>query len=119
MRTVFVPYFMLPQNIKKPKKSRKSLTSQLVDSDNEEDPLDVHERELREAGNEEHTVVLCVEVENGGETSAGFAVESVKVTVGGDGAQTHLIGWGDSGFLQSDLVFPLLLDLGAFQRKAA
>ncbi|KIP06996.1 hypothetical protein PHLGIDRAFT_436056 [Phlebiopsis gigantea 11061_1 CR5-6] len=107
MRTVFVPYFILPQNIKKSKDSRKSLTNQRNDSDNDEDPLEVHERELREAGNEEHTVVLCVEVENGGEASAGFAVESVKVTVGGDGAQTHLIGWGNSGFSQSDLVFPL------------
>ena len=98
---------MLPQNIKKSKSAQKSLTSHPNDSDDEEDPLEVHERELREAGNEEHTVVLCVEVENGGETSAGFAVESVKVTVGGDGAQTHLIGWGGSGFTQSDLVFPL------------
>ena len=105
MRTVFVPYFMLPQNNKK--KTNKTRHSVIADSDSEDDVLDVHERELREAGNEEHTVVLCVEVENGGEASAGFAVESVKVSVGGDGAQTHLIGWGDSGFLQSDLVFPL------------
>lgn len=106
---MFVPYFMLPQGIKKKvgKKSRKSILNKPEDSDSEDDALDMQERELLEAGNEEHTVVLCVEVENGGEASAGFAVESVKVTVGGEGAQTHLIGWGDTGFLQSDLVFPL------------
>lgn len=109
MRTVFVPYFMLPKRGKKSaKKGRKALRS--AGSDSEDlDPLDLHEQELLEAGNEEHTVVLCVEVENGGESSAGFCVENVKVTVGGEGAQTHLIGWGDNGFLESDLVFPLLL----------
>jgi hypothetical protein len=110
MRTVFVPYFMLPlPGTKTTKKSRKTLPAKTDDSDSDSDPLDMQKRELREAGNEEHTVVLCVEVENGGESSAGFCVESVKVTVGGEGAQTRLVGWGESGFLESDLVFPLFI----------
>ena len=115
MRTVFVPYFMLPQPGKKPPTKRRSIMpGKAEDSDTDDDPLDIHERELLEAGSEEHTVVLCVEVENGGEASAGFAVESVKVSVGGEGAQTRLIGWGESGFLQSDLVFPL--QIGPFEQ---
>lgn len=113
MRTVFVPYFMLPQPSSRKRNNRKSKavfnpTGSTTDEE-DFDGMDLHERELREAGNEEHTVVLCVEIENGGESSSGFAVESVKVTVGGEGAQTRLIGWGDKGLLESDLVFPLLL----------
>ncbi|GJE92801.1 hypothetical protein PsYK624_089580 [Phanerochaete sordida] len=116
MRTVFVPYFMLPQPGKGSQKKRRSVKpSTTDDSDSDDsDPLDLHERELLEAGSEEHTVVLCVEVENGGESSAGFAVEKVKVTVGGEGAQTRLIGWGDTGFLQSEDVFPLRI--GPFEQ---
>ncbi|EKM54753.1 uncharacterized protein PHACADRAFT_29927 [Phanerochaete carnosa HHB-10118-sp] len=116
MRTVFVPYFMLPQPDKGPHRRRRGITSgKDDDSDSSDrDLLDVHERELLEAGSEEHTVVLCVEVENGGESTAGFSVENVKVTVGGEGAQTRLIGWGETGLLQSDLVFPLLI--GPFEQ---
>ncbi|CAL1706026.1 unnamed protein product [Somion occarium] len=113
MRTVFVPYFMLPPNGTRkstngtPRKSSPDTDSEESDLDDEEH---LNERELREAGNEEHTVVLCVEVENGGESSAGFAVESVNVSVGGEGAQTRLIGWGESGLSQPEKVFPLLLN---------
>ncbi|KAK7692136.1 hypothetical protein QCA50_003755 [Cerrena zonata] len=111
MRTVFVPYFMLSHNGSR--RSRNGTPKKLFkdeDSDSDEDDEDhLNERELREAGNEEHTVVLCVEVGNGGESPSGFAVESVKVTVGGEGAQTKLIGWGNDGLETPDRVFPLHL----------
>ncbi|KAG6865222.1 hypothetical protein C0991_004345 [Blastosporella zonata] len=73
MRTVFVPYVLLP--------------SPDVDE----------EQEREEAGSEERTVVLCVEIENTGESGAGvgFIVEEVKVSIGGEGAKATLIGWGD------------------------
>ncbi|KAG6872560.1 hypothetical protein C0995_008833 [Termitomyces sp. Mi166 len=83
MRTVFVPYVLLP------------------DQEGHSD-LDgaQEEREKREAGNEERTVVLCVEIENSGESgdSIGFMVEKVEVSIGGEGAKVTLIGWGDGCF---------------------
>ena len=83
MRTVFVPYVLLPE------------THISLDPDETQD-----ERERREAGNEERTVVLCVEVENSGEagSSVGFLVEKVDVKIGGDGAKATLIGWGEESF---------------------
>lgn len=111
MRTVFVPYFMLPQpGTRKPRKDKAGAKGASDSSDEDDmDPESIHERELREAGAEEHTVILCVEVENSGESSAGFAVESVKVTVGGEGAQTRLIGWGESASDEPESIFPLLI----------
>ena len=66
--------------------------------------------EEREAGNEERSVVLCVEVENSGESDTGFSVEGVEVTVGGEGATSRLIGWG-AGFEENPekSIFPLQL----------
>ena len=66
--------------------------------------------EEREAGNEERSVVLCVEVENSGESGTGFSVEHVEVTVGGEGATSRLIGWG-AGFEENPekSIFPLQL----------
>ena len=66
--------------------------------------------EEREAGNEERSVVLCVEVENSGESGTGFSVEHVEVTVGGEGATSRLIGWG-AGFEENPekTIFPLQL----------
>lgn len=83
MRTVFVPYVLLPE------------TQVSLDSDDAQD-----ERERREAGNEERTVVLCVEIENSGESGSdvGFLVEKVDVKVGGEGAKATLIGWGEGSF---------------------
>ncbi|KAI0074410.1 hypothetical protein K474DRAFT_1647966 [Panus rudis PR-1116 ss-1] len=114
MRTVFVPYFMLPQT-----GPRKTNGYNRESADKHEDATDegyddegeeaLNERELREAGNEEHTVILCVEVVNGGESSVGYAVESVNVTVSGEGAQTRLIGWGERGMEEAEKVFPLFL----------
>ncbi|KAG5352460.1 hypothetical protein C0989_002170 [Termitomyces sp. Mn162] len=82
MRTVFVPSVLLPDQ---------------EDPDLEDTQ---EERERREAGNEERTVVLCVEIENSGESGAsiGFMVEKVEVSIGGEGAKAMLIGWGDGGF---------------------
>ncbi|KAH9892416.1 TRAPP trafficking subunit Trs65-domain-containing protein [Cubamyces lactineus] len=85
MRTVFVPYFLLPQ--------------------------ETNGQEQREAGNEEHTVVLSVEIENVfAEPHASsfsptfhFEVERADVTVGGTGARTALVGWGS----QAGDLFPL------------
>ena len=85
MRTVFVPYVLLPE------------TQDSLDPDESQD-----EREKREAGNEERTVVLCVEVENSGESGSnvGFLVEKVDVKIGGEGAKATLIGWGEGSFRQ-------------------
>lgn len=83
MRTVFVPSVLLPS---------------LMDRDDEDDgDIDPEEeKERREAGNEERTVVLCVEIENSGESGSnvGFIVEKVDVNVTGEGSKTILIGWG-------------------------
>ncbi|KAK0205036.1 TRAPP trafficking subunit Trs65-domain-containing protein [Desarmillaria ectypa] len=86
MRTVFVPAVLLPE----------------ADADQDE------ERERREAGNEERTVVLCLEVENTGETDldVGFTIEKVDVKVGGEGAKAILIGW-DEGQNKGEAIFPL------------
>ena len=70
MRTVFVPYFLLAQD--KPNgiasMPREYLENEIKDagssSDSDVDEDILEEREQREAGNEEHTVVLSVEVEN-------------------------------------------------------
>ncbi|KAF8961451.1 TRAPP trafficking subunit Trs65-domain-containing protein [Flammula alnicola] len=84
MRTVFVPYVLLPE------------TEGVIEGLDEEEK----ERERREAGSEERTVVLCVEIENSGDLgmTAGFMVEKVDVNIGGEGARATLIGWGDHGF---------------------
>ncbi|GLB39687.1 putative TRAPP trafficking subunit Trs65 [Lyophyllum shimeji] len=83
MRTVFVPYVLLPE------------TERNADLDEVQE-----ERERREAGNEERTVVLCVEVENSGESGPGigFMIEKVDVSIGGEGARATLVGWGDGCF---------------------
>jgi hypothetical protein len=96
MRTVFVPYVLLPEK------------NGNLDYD---DVLD--ERERREAGNDERTVILCVEVENSGESGpgVGFCVEAVDIKVGGEGARTALIGWGEHGTAEKAEhgTFPLLV----------
>ena len=100
MRTVFVPYVLLP---------RKAGSSFSSISDDGED-----ERDRREAGNEERTVVLCVEIENSGESgpNTGFQVERVDVDVGGEDTEAHLIGWDDVSLKDMDenAVFPLRID---------
>ncbi|KAJ7653475.1 TRAPP trafficking subunit Trs65-domain-containing protein [Mycena rosella] len=94
MRTVFVPAVLLP------------LTgTQTVDEEDEE-------RDRLEAGTDERTVVLCVELENSGESgrSVGFEVEKVDVKVGGGddaGARAVLVGWGEQGVKDSASVFPM------------
>lgn len=101
MRTVFVPYVFLPE------------MHTYVNSEENEDDDEDDDREKREAGNEERTVVLCVEVENSGESGpgVGFAVESVDVSIGGEGAKATLIGWGDEVFGKDaeGEAFPLLV----------
>ncbi|KII92192.1 hypothetical protein PLICRDRAFT_36980 [Plicaturopsis crispa FD-325 SS-3] len=84
MRTVFVPYVVLG--------GAQKAFEELEDEDDE--------RERRDAGNEERTVVLCVEVENAGESGpgVGFTVEGVDVHIGGEGAKAMLIGWGEGVF---------------------
>lgn len=61
------------------------------------------------AGNEERTVVLCVEIENSGESGQGigFEVEKVDVSISGGEAQATLITWGSEGFTGEKAVFPL------------
>ncbi|PPQ63886.1 hypothetical protein CVT24_010353 [Panaeolus cyanescens] len=99
MRTVFVPYVLLPE------------TEGIVDDMDEEDK----ERIRKEAGSEEKTVVLCVEIENAGDlgSTAGFMVEKVDVTIGGEGAKATLIGWGDEGFSPNAAKTTFPLRIGA------
>ncbi|KAJ7241923.1 TRAPP trafficking subunit Trs65-domain-containing protein [Mycena haematopus] len=95
MRTVFVPSVLLP------------LTgAQSTDEETDE------ERDRLEAGTDERTVVLCVELENSGESGrmVGFEVEKVDVKVGGGddaGARAVLVGWGNEGGKDNGSVFPM------------
>lgn len=96
MRTVFVPHILFPE-----------MTS---GTDLNEDDNEAQERE---AGDNERTVVLCVEVENSGESGPGigFSVEMVDVKISGEGASTKLIGWRE-GALEAEVekhTFPLLV----------
>ena len=81
MRTVFIPQLYIPG-----------------DADSEQ-----------RATSEESTVVLCVEIENSGDSGAGFSVDSVNVVISGEGAKIRLIGWGEGGASDSAKVFPLLM----------
>lgn len=102
MRTVFVPYMIFPQDhINNDGEQMRSYPG----SDSDEDEW---ERERKEAGNDESTVVLCVEIENSGESGMGFTVESVDVNISGSGAKTTLIKWGPEENPESQ-VFPLLI----------
>ncbi|KAF5325505.1 hypothetical protein D9619_009948 [Psilocybe cf. subviscida] len=95
MRTVFVPYVLLPET--------EGLSANLDEESKE--------RERRDAGNDERTVVLCVEIENSGDpgATAGFLVEKVDVNIGGEGAKATLIGWGEQGLSKeaARTTFPL------------
>ena len=87
MRTVLVPYVLFPEaGADVPWESNVSAAENAEEWD----------RERREAGNDESTVVLCVEVENCGESDMTFLVEGVDVFISGQGAKTTLIKWGDS-----------------------
>lgn len=71
-------------------------------------PGDVEdELEMSEIGSEERTIVLCVELENTGESKLGFQVDGIKVQVSGEGARAKLIAWGDKAFENPESVFPL------------
>jgi hypothetical protein len=90
MRTVFVPYVLLPSS------------GGMVD-----------EEDAPAAGMAESTVMLCVELENLGEASGGgFAVEAVDVDVSGDGARATLIRWDASKSPEQS--FPIRL--GAYEQ---
>ena len=100
MRTVFIPHVLLP----------KTNTSESDQGVYGHDDFD-NNNEEREAGNSERTVVLCIEVENSGESgpNMGFALERLDVKIGGEDATTRLIGWGEGAFdldIESHL-FPL------------
>ena len=87
MRTVLVPYVLFPEaDPDVPWESNVSAA---------ENP-EGWDRERREAGNDESTVVLCVEIENSGESDMTFVVEGVDVFISGQGAKTTLIKWGNS-----------------------
>ena len=96
MRTVFVPYVLFPEaHPEVPWESNVSAAENAEEWD----------RERREAGNDECTVVLCVEIENSGESDMAFIAESVDVFISGQGAKTTLIKWGDRGS-----IFPLSIE---------
>lgn len=96
MRTVFVPHILFPE-----------VNPGTGFNDDDSDAQE------REAGNNERTVVLCVELENSGESGSGigFSVERVDVKIGGEGASAKLIGWGEGAF-EAEVethTFPLLI----------
>jgi len=93
MRTVFVPYVLFPEA-----RADVPWGSNISATENTEE----WDRERREAGSDESTVVLCVEIENSGESEMSFVVEGVDVFISGQGAKTTLIKWGDS-----EDIFPL------------
>lgn len=102
MRTVFVPHILF--------QAIQPILRVGVDPDESDFKS---ENEEREAGNIERTVVLCVEVENSEESGrdVGFSLENVDVEIGGEGATTRLIGWGEGGcdLDIAERVFPLML----------
>jgi len=71
--------------------------------------LDASQEERDKIGDEERTVVLCVEIENSGESGQGigFEVENVDVVISGDEAKATLITWGQESFTSQENVFPL------------
>ena len=87
MRTVFVPYVLFPEA-----HADVPWESNVLAAESAEE----WDRERREAGHDESTVVLCVEIENSGESDMAFVVEAVDVFISGQGAKTTLIKWGDS-----------------------
>ena len=90
MRTVFVPYVRFPSASASAEEAGEKL----------------------EAGTEERTVILCVEIENSGESGPGigFEVSGVEVVVGGEGAETRLIPWnGERG---EEGMFPMKVGSG-------
>lgn len=86
MRTVFVPYILLHP----------------TEPDTEVD-------HALAAGNTEHTVMLCVELEHPGEAPEAFLVNAVDVTIGGSGgARVRLLPWCEKS---STEMFPLCLGM--------
>ena len=86
MRTVFVPYILLH-----PTASGSEVDHALA------------------AGQAEHTVVLCVELEHPGEAPEAFLVEAVDVAIGaGGGASVRLLPWCEKSPQE---IFPLRLDM--------
>lgn len=86
MRTVFVPYILLHPTA----------------SDSEVD-------HALAAGQAEHTVVLCVELEHPGEAPEAFLVEAVEVAIGvGGGARVRLLPWCEKSPQE---IFPLRLEM--------
>ncbi|KAF4580569.1 hypothetical protein EYR38_003168 [Pleurotus pulmonarius] len=109
MRTVFVPAVMLDEEDEEEGASddpgegeHRAAVDTSSDEDSSEDSEDeekaAEQKDLRESGNEERTVILSVEVENSGDSGPGvlFEVENVDVRIGGEGARSRLIGWGDA-----------------------
>ena len=86
MRTVFVPYMLLH-----PTESGSEVDHALA------------------AGQAEHTVMLCVELEHPGETHEAFLVEAVDVAIGvGGGASVRLLPSSEKSPQET---FPLRLDM--------
>ncbi|KAJ3534739.1 hypothetical protein NMY22_g6791 [Coprinellus aureogranulatus] len=104
MRTVFVPYVLFP-----------GTEGTVADIDETE-----IERERREAGSAERTVVLCIEIKNSGgqeaQSGIGFMVESVDIKIAGEGAKTTLVGWGKDGLSADAATTTFPLKLGPFSQ---
>lgn len=102
MRTVFVPYVLLPDT-----------EGSVPDLDESE-----RERERREAGSAERTVVLCIEIKNSGDQDSangtGFLVESVDIKIAGEGARTTLVGWGKDSLTADGTKSTFPLKLGPY-----
>ncbi|KAI6040229.1 TRAPP trafficking subunit Trs65-domain-containing protein [Pisolithus marmoratus] len=103
MRTVFAPHILLPKD----RSDLEECGYQCSDQNAFE-----NRNEEWEVGNSERTVVLCIEVENSGDHASyvGFSLEKVDVKIGGDGATTRLVGWGEAARDSTEeRTFPLFL----------
>lgn len=113
MRTLFVPYFLLPKTVRMAKLSGRGASMELIPTRR----TPVRNRRTRYsksgskgAGNEEHRVALGVEIENlfTGSAPGSYHVEvdRVDVAISGSDACASFIAWGGDG----SNVFPLRAD---------
>ena len=106
MRTVFVPYILLDPAASDSEVDHDSRAQHKARQHALPDLLQVDH--ALAAGQAEHTVVLCVELEHPGEAPEAFLVETVEVAIGvGGGARVRLLPWSEKSPQE---IFPLRLD---------
>jgi hypothetical protein len=106
MRTVFVPYILLHPTASD---SEVDYDARAQHKARQHTPPDLQVDHALAAGQAEHTVVLCVELEHPGEAPEAFLVEAVEVAIGvGGGARVRLLPWCEKSPQE---IFPLRLEM--------